>query len=85
LPVNAVELPWIIIACGCSGIFRGTEHHLGFTVMPGRLLQAVAIVRVVLGGSLIGRARMERHVEGLVLHDKILDLPLTRRDRLQYF
>jgi len=53
--------------------------------MPGRLLQAVAIVRVVLGGSLIGRARMERHVEGLVLHDKILDLPLTRRDRLQYF
>lgn len=23
LPVNAVELPWIIIACGCSGIFWG--------------------------------------------------------------
>lgn len=55
--------------------------------MPGRPIQAVDIVRVVLGGSLISRARMARHVDGLVLHDKILDLPptqLTRRERLQF-
>lgn len=53
--------------------------------MPARLLQAVDIVQVVLAGSLIGRARMERHVEGWVLHDKILDLPpmqLTQRKQV---
>ncbi len=47
----------------------------------------VGIVLAVLGGSLIGRARMERHVEAFVMHNKVLDLPasqLTRRDRLQF-
>ncbi|MDX1724386.1 MAG: permease [Pseudomonas sp.] len=47
----------------------------------------VGIVLAVLGGSLISQARMERYVEGFVLHSKVLDLPptqLTRRDRLQF-
>jgi len=47
----------------------------------------VGIVLAVLGGSLISQARMERYVEGFVLHSKILDLPptqLTRRDRLRF-
>jgi hypothetical protein len=78
LPVNAVELPWIIIAGGGSGIFWGTEHNLGPTVMPGPPLQAVDIVLAALGGSPIARARRERHVEGLVLHDKVF--ACRRRD-----
>lgn len=47
----------------------------------------VGIVMAVFGGSLISQARMERYVEGFVLHSKVLDLPpaqLTRRDRLQF-
>ncbi|MBB1521101.1 permease [Aquipseudomonas guryensis] len=47
----------------------------------------LGIVLAVLGGSLIGRARMERHVEAFVMHNKVLDLPdsqLSRRDRLQF-
>ena len=47
----------------------------------------VGILLAVLGGSLISQARMERYVEGFVLHSKVLDLPpaqLTRRDRLQF-
>ena len=47
----------------------------------------VGIVLAVFGGSLISQARMERYVEGFVLHSKVLDLPpaqLTRRDRLQF-
>ena len=47
----------------------------------------VGIVLAVFGGSLISQARMERYVEGFVLHSKVLDLPpaqLTRHDRLQF-
>jgi hypothetical protein len=46
--------------------------------MPGRPLQAVDIVLAALGGSPIARARRERHVEGLVLHDKVF--ACRRRD-----
>lgn len=47
----------------------------------------VGIVLAVLGGTLIGRAKMENNVEAFVLHSKVLDLPqeqLTLRDRLNY-
>ncbi|GAB3470495.1 permease [Azotobacter salinestris] len=47
----------------------------------------VGIVLAVLGGTLIGRAKMERHVEAFVTQHKVLDLPqeqLTLRDRLTY-
>lgn len=47
----------------------------------------VGLVLAVIGGSLIGRARMERHVEAFVLHSKMQDLPqvqLAWRDRLSY-
>lgn len=47
----------------------------------------VGIVLAVLGGTLIGRAKMENNVEAFVLHNKVLDLPqeqLTLRDRLNY-
>lgn len=48
---------------------------------------AVGIVLAVLGGTLIGRARMEQYVEAFVTQHKALDLPqeqLTLRDRLAY-
>lgn len=47
----------------------------------------VGIVLAVLGGSLIGRARMERHVEAFAMHNRVLDLSpsqLTYRDRLLF-
>ncbi|MNN35162.1 putative permease [compost metagenome] len=46
---------------------------------------AVGIVLAVLGGTLIGQARMEQYVESFVTQHKALDLPqeqLTLRDRL---
>lgn len=48
---------------------------------------AVGIVLAVLGGTLIGQARMEQYVEAFVTQHKALDLPqeqLTLRDRLTY-
>ncbi|MCY1418186.1 putative permease [compost metagenome] len=48
---------------------------------------AVGIVLAVLGGTLIGQARMEQYVEAFVTQHKALDLPqeqLTLRDRLSY-
>lgn len=47
----------------------------------------VGIVLAVLGGTLIGQARMEKYVEAFVTQHKVLDLPqeqLTLRDRLTY-
>ncbi|MGV6474557.1 permease [Azotobacter vinelandii] len=48
---------------------------------------AVGIVLAVLGGTLIGRARMEEYVEAFVTQHRVLDLPqeqLSLRDRLSY-
>ncbi|MEE4463682.1 permease [Azotobacter chroococcum] len=48
---------------------------------------AVGIVLAVLGGTLIGRAKMENNVEAFVTQHKVLDLPqeqLSLRDRLSY-
>lgn len=48
---------------------------------------AVGIVLAVLGGTLIGQARMEEYVEAFVTQHKVLDLPqeqLSLRDRLSY-
>jgi uncharacterized membrane protein YraQ (UPF0718 family) len=48
---------------------------------------AVGIVLAVLGGTLIGQARMEQYVEAFVTRHKALNLPqerLTLRDRLSY-
>lgn len=47
----------------------------------------VGLLLAVLGGTLIGHARMERYVEEFVLHSPVLDLPqeqLTRRERAQF-
>lgn len=47
----------------------------------------LGITLAVIGGSLIGRARMERHVEAFVTQHRALDLPaeqLTLADRLRY-
>jgi hypothetical protein len=47
----------------------------------------VGLLLAVLGGTLIGRAKMERYIEDFVLHSPLLDLPaeqLTRRDRAQF-
>ncbi|WP_150305047.1 permease [Pseudomonas saliphila] len=47
----------------------------------------VGIVLAVVGGSLIGKARMEQYVEAFVTQHKALDLPLeqlTLGDRLSY-
>lgn len=47
----------------------------------------LGIVLAVIGGSLIGRARMERYVEAFVTQHRALDLPaeqLTLADRLRY-
>ena len=47
----------------------------------------VGIILAVIGGTLIGRVRMERYVEAFVLKSKIVEAPqehLTQRDRLQY-
>jgi len=47
----------------------------------------VGLMLAVLGGSLIGRARMERYVEEFVMHSPLLDLPteqLSRRERGQF-
>ena len=47
----------------------------------------VGLLLAVLGGTLIGRAKMERYVEEFVLHSPVLDIPqeqLTRRDRAQF-
>lgn len=47
----------------------------------------VGIVLAVLGGTLIGQARMEQYVEAFVTRQKVLELPqeqLTLRDRLTY-
>ncbi len=48
---------------------------------------AVGIVLAVVGGTLIGQARMEQYVEAFVTQHKVLDLPqeqLSLRDRLSY-
>lgn len=48
---------------------------------------ALGITLAVIGGSLIGRARMERYVEAFVTQHRALDLPaeqLTLADRLRY-
>ena len=47
----------------------------------------LGLVLAVLGGTLIGRAKMERHVEAFVLHSPVLDLPqeqLSRGDRARF-
>ncbi len=47
----------------------------------------VGVVLAVIGGSLIGQAKMERHVESFVMHSPVFDVPqeqLTARDRLKY-
>ncbi len=47
----------------------------------------VGIVLAVLGGTLIGKAGMEKYVEAFVRQQKVLELPqdqLTLRDRLSY-
>lgn len=47
----------------------------------------IGLVLAVFGGTLIGRARMERYIEGFVLHSPVLDLQqtqLTRRDRATF-
>ena len=47
----------------------------------------IGLVLAVLGGTLIGRARMECYIEAFVLHNPVLDLPqaqLTRRDRVAF-
>ena len=47
----------------------------------------LGITLAVIGGSLIGRARMERYVEAFVTQHRALDLPaeqLTLADRLRY-
>ena len=47
----------------------------------------IGLVLAVLGGTLIGRAKMERYVEAFVMHNPVLDIPqeqLTRRDRAQF-
>ena len=47
----------------------------------------IGLVLAVFGGTLIGRARMERYIEGFVLHSPVLDLPqeqLSRRDRAEF-
>ena len=47
----------------------------------------LGLVLAVLGGTLIGRARMERYVETFVLHSPVLDLPqeqLSRADRARF-
>lgn len=47
----------------------------------------LGIMLAVIGGSLIGRARMERYVEAFVTQHRALDLPaeqLTLADRLRY-
>ncbi|EIK51494.1 permease [Stutzerimonas stutzeri TS44] len=47
----------------------------------------VGIVLAVIGGTLIGKARMEQYVEAFVTQQKVLELPqeqLTLRDRLTY-
>lgn len=47
----------------------------------------VGIVLAVIGGTLIGKARMEKYVEAFVSQQKMLELPqnqLTLRDRLIY-
>lgn len=48
---------------------------------------AVGLVLAVVGGTLIGLARMEAQVEGFVMRTPVLDLPaeeLRLRDRLRY-
>lgn len=67
--------------CSCSSI----PLFIGFT--SAGLVLAVLAVLAVLGGTLIGRARMERYIEALVLHSPLLDIPqeqLTRRERAQF-
>ncbi len=47
----------------------------------------VGLLLAVLGGTLIGHARMERYVEDFVLHSPVLDLPqeqLSRRERAEF-
>lgn len=47
----------------------------------------IGVVMAVIGGTLIGRAGMERYVEAFVTQHKVLDLPqeqLSLRDRLRY-
>lgn len=47
----------------------------------------VGIVLAVIGGTLIGQARMERYIEPFVLHSPVLDLPqeqLHPADRMKY-
>ena len=47
----------------------------------------IGLVLAVVGGTLIGRAKMERYVEAFVMHNPVLDIPqeqLSRRDRAQF-
>lgn len=74
------------VACQCCR--TALDHYrwwlFGYLLIPGRPVQAVDIVLAVFGGNLTSWARRARHVEGLVLHDKVLDPTLTRRDSLQF-
>ena len=47
----------------------------------------VGLILAVIGGTLIGRAKMERFVESFVMHNPVLDVPqaeLTVHDRLTF-
>lgn len=47
----------------------------------------VGLVLAVVGGTLIGALKMERHVESFVMHNPVLDIPqeqLSIRDRLNF-
>ncbi len=47
----------------------------------------VGLILAVIGGTLIGRAKMERYVESFVMHNPMVDVPqaqLTTGDRLRF-
>lgn len=47
----------------------------------------VGLILAVIGGTLIGRAKMERYVESFVMHNPMVDVPqaqLTTGDRLKF-
>lgn len=48
---------------------------------------ATGVVLAVIGGTIIGRLKLESQVEGFVFHSPVVDIPqdeLTRRDRLRF-
>jgi hypothetical protein len=48
---------------------------------------ATGVVLAVIGGTIIGRLKLESQVESFVFHSPVVDIPqdeLTRRDRLRY-